>query len=303
MSQVIGLTSKYIPLLDELYRMNAKTSLLDANANLVREGMTANSIYIPDIVLQGLGDYSASDGFVGGEATFTWRQHTFTQDRGRTFSIDAMENLETVDVAFGSLVSQFVKQYVVPEVDAYRIAKLATAAIGNSMTAGAALDATTTVEALDVGLQTMADNEVNMDNVVVYVTPATLTKIKQSDQFTRMFDVQSNAGGVQRNVISIDGHPLIVVPSSRMYSQITLKTGGTDQEAGGYVKTISTGKDLNFLIVDPDACFGITKTAMPRVFAPEVNQTKDAWKFDYRLYHDLFVSTAKLDGIYAHTTT
>ena len=33
---------------------------------------------------------------------------------------------------------------------------------------------------------------------------------------------------------------------------------------------------------------------------PDENQKADAWKFDYRLYHDLFVYENKVKGIYLH---
>jgi hypothetical protein len=37
-----------------------------------------------------------------------------------------------------------------------------------------------------------------------------------------------------------------------------------------------------------------------KVFDPDVNQAKDAWLFQYRLYHDAFVYDNKVKGIYLH---
>ena len=47
----------------------------------------------------------------------------------------------------------------------------------------------------------------------------------------------------------------------------------------------------------------VTKMALPKVFTPDENQTKDAWKFQYRLYHDAMAYENKVNGIYVHKAT
>ena len=71
------------------------------------------------------------------------------------------------------------------------------------------------------------------------------------------------------------------------------------QEAGRYIKAVA-GKDINFLLADVTAALGITKTAQPRIFDPSTNQTANAWRYDYRLYHDIFVPDNKTKGFYLH---
>ena len=44
-----------------------------------------------------------------------------------------------------------------------------------------------------------------------------------------------------------------------------------------------------------------TKSNVAKLFTPDENQNKDAWQFDYRLYHDSFVLDNKVQGIYVHT--
>jgi len=299
MANTIGLAQKYLPLLDEAYKVGSKFSILDADASLVRDTAQANTVLIPDVALQGLGAYSKSAGFVQGDVTFTWRSHTFTQDRGRTFSVDAMDNLETIDMAFAAVTGQFIRTKVTPEVDAYRAAMLASKA-GNGITAGATLAADTAMQAIDTAFQELQDDEVNIDNCVIFITPEIEKYLKQSNLLVRQIDGSEN-GNTNRVPYTLDGKQLIVVPQTRMYTAITLYDGSTSgQEAGGYIKNGSTGKDLNFLIVDPNAAWGIKKTATPRIFDPMDNQAAHAWKFDYRLYHDLFVPGQKVNGIYKH---
>ena len=44
----------------------------------------------------------------------------------------------------------------------------------------------------------------------------------------------------------------------------------------------------------------LLRQGVPRIFSPEENQKADAWKFDYRIYHDAFVLPNKLSGVYLH---
>lgn len=298
MANTIELAKKYLPMLDEVYAASAKTAILDAPAEWVREGAKANEVLIPSIAVDGLGDYDRNSGFVAGDVDFSWETHQFTQDRGRSFVIDAQDNAETLDVAFAATTGEFIRTKVVPEVDAYRFAVLADKA-GNSEDAD--LDKDTALEAIDAGLEALAEAEVDLMDVVIFVSPKVHTYLKQSGSITRQFQVQAGAGVVNREIEVLDGKPVIVVPQNRFYSAIDLNDGvTTGQEAGGYAKA-SAGLDINFLLVDPNAVLGIKKTAMPRIFSPEVYQGADAWKFDYRLYHDLFVKENKVDGIYLHT--
>ena len=64
---------------------------------------------------------------------------------------------------------------------------------------------------------------------------------------------------------------------------------------GGYT---ATGDAINYMIVHPSAILQVVKHQIPRIFSPEVNQEADAWKFDYRVYHDCWVKAQKTNGIY-----
>ena len=48
-----------------------------------------------------------------------------TQDRGRAFIIDSMDNEETIGMSFGKLAGEFIRTKVAPEIDAYTFATLA----------------------------------------------------------------------------------------------------------------------------------------------------------------------------------
>ena len=297
MANTINLITKYVPLLDEVYKVASRTSILDAPADLVRETESAKTVLIAKMVLDGLADYSRNGGFVGGDATLTWQSHTFSMDRGRSFSIDAMDNQETADIAFGRLAGEFQRTYAVPEIDAYRFANMAANA-GTKVNAD--LASTTAVIAIDVAGSTMDNAEVPMDGRVLFVSPTVYNFIKQSDQFERQIQT-TGQDGIDRTFDMFDGMTVIKVPQTRFYTVFGFNDGTTvGQEGGGFAPAVG-GHALNFMVVHPSAVASIVKHAKVRVFTPDVNQEADAWKYDYRIYYDLFVLENKVDGIYAHT--
>lgn len=291
----INLVTKMLPLIDEVYKKEAKTSILEAPAELVRATMDANVYKIAKLALVGLGDYSKTTGFPAGDVTLDWETHTFENDRGRRFSIDRMDDVESFGLVSGRLVGEFVRRYVIPEVDAYRFAKIAQNH-GNGLTASATLSGSTTKTALDTAIVALQENEVDDGRLVIFATPTVAQYL--SDNITRT--VLNGENNVNNIVETYNGIQIIRVPQTRFYSEITLNAGAT-ANAGGYTKTASTGKDINFIVMDKTASVNITKANVGKLFTPDQNQIKDAYQFDFRMYHDSFVNDNAKDGIYVHT--
>ena len=109
---------KYVPLLDEVYKQAALTSVLDSDSSLAQEGANANEIIIPKIDMDALGDYDRNSGYTNGDVTLTNETVKFNYERGRMFSVDAMDNEETAGIAYGKLASEFIRTKVAPEGDA-----------------------------------------------------------------------------------------------------------------------------------------------------------------------------------------
>ena len=298
MPNAINLVSKYLPYLDQVYAYASRSAILDTAGDLVKETADAKTILIAKTSMSGLGNYdrNGEKGYVNGDVSLTWESHTFTQDRGRSFQIDAMDDMETLGTAFGTLAGEFLRTKVAPEIDAVRFNKYAENS-GYAVT-GKTLTSADIVAAIDEGVTKMKENEVDLTGAVLFITPTLFTAIKQSDKFTRPLTPGENPN---RNFGMYDELLVVEVPQSRFYKGIVLndgKTGG--QEAGGYAKA-ADGKDINFMIVSPSAVVQLTKHAKMRVFDPDTNQSADAYKIDYRIYHDAWVLENKLPGIYAHT--
>lgn len=291
MANTIALTTKYLPMLDEVYKKAATSSILDAPSVLVQETKNAKEIKIAKLALDGAADYDRNGGFVKGDIDLSWETHEFTHDRGRSFSVDAMDDLEALSLVAANAMSTFLREKVVPEIDAVRFSQYATAA-GTKATG--TLDATTVKAALRTARTTMEEAEVSMESVVCFMTPTVLGYLE--DALNR--SIPNAEGNIDGRVRSWDGLTIITVPQTRFNTEVTLNDGTTfGQEAGGFV---ASGEDINFLLVDRRAVLQITKHAKIREFAPDVNQNADAWKLDYRIYHDGWALENKVKGIYLH---
>ena len=302
MANSIELVTKYLPLLDEVYRVNAKSSILEADSAMVQATADAKTIKINKLDMDGLGDYSRQNGYPTGSITSDWETHEFTNDRGRRFNLDKMDNLENLGMAFLNMAGQFMKQKVIPEKDAYTFAKIAGTS-GIEGTTGS-LTSSTTKAAVETALATLGENEVDEGNMVLFMTPTVKGYLEH--EIPRSFT--SGVTSYGQKIDYFNEIPLISVPQTRFYNGIDLLDGVTSGEtAGGYKKHTSTGAtgdanatDINFLLLDRASVLSIAKNNVAQIFAPEVNQLHDGWTFNYRFYYDVFILPEKRKGIYCH---
>ncbi len=295
MANSITTFKKYIDLLDEVYKQQAKTAILDGDNSLVQAGSNTHEIVIPKISMDGLGDYSRNGGYVDGDVTLTNETVAFNYDRGRAFTVDAMDNEETAGVAFGKLASEFIRTKVVPEMDAFRFAQYAgTSGISKVATGATLSTGADVISALRAGTTKMDEDEVPMEDRHLFITP-TLYGLIQDLDTTKSKEVLNRFADVT------------LVPQSRFYTAIDLYDGKTDNTAssganekpGGYVKA-TAGKDINFMIIHKPALLQYTKHTVSKVITPDENQTADAYKFPYRAYGLADVYENKVAGIYLH---
>lgn len=80
----------FLPVLDGVYKQNAKSAILDATKVEIVNG---NTVKFFKTSMQGLGNYNRSTGFVSGDVTGTWETMTLGKDRGRSFVVDSMDRI------------------------------------------------------------------------------------------------------------------------------------------------------------------------------------------------------------------
>lgn len=293
MANAISLASKFLPILDEIYKNASLTARMDAMTKPVEFG-AANEVKVFKTSMVGMGTYSRATGFPAGDVTGTWETMALAASRGRAFSIDRMDNEESLGQAFGTLVGEFIRTQVAPEVDAYRFAKYASWSGISTVSEAALTTAAGVLAAFDAAMTTMDGDEVPPEGRVLYISTALYSLLKGA--ITRSL---GNENSADRRVLMLDNVAVVPVPQTRFYTQVTLDAGATSS-AGGYSKTASTGRDINFMIIHPSAVLQPVKLNLPKIFGPDENQTADSWLFQYRLYHDAFVYENKVDGVYLH---
>jgi hypothetical protein len=294
MANSIALAQKFSPILDEIYKRESLTSRMDAQTKPI-EFAGANVVNVFKTSMVGMGTYSRATGYPTGDVTGAWEALTLAASRGRAFSIDRMDNEETLGMAFGTLANEFIRTQVAPEVDAYRFSKYASWASISEVGSPAALTtAAGVLAAFDVAMAQLDADEVPGEGRLLYIASPLYHLLKASISRTL-----ANENGVDRRVNSLDGVEVIPVPQTRFYKGVTLDAGAS-ASAGGFSKTSSTGRDINFMLIHPSVVLQATKLADLKIFSPEENQTSDSWLLQYRLYHDAFVYTNHVDGVYSH---
>lgn len=283
MANTILLAKQFVPLLDETYACASLTADLDGDPELVRQGANANELIVPVMAMQGLGDYSRNGGYAEGDVVLSNETVVCNFDRGRMFTVDTMDDLETAGVAFGRLAGEFIRTRVVPELDAFRLSMYASG-MGVSRATGTLSDGAAVLGALRTAVTKMDEDEVPLEERYLYITP-TLHGLIQDMDTTKSREVLSRFEKV------------VDVPQTRFYTAIVQKSGQGDDAEGGYTRG---GKDINFMIIHKPAVLQYQKHVSPKIISPQQNPTADAYKFGYHNVGIAAVCEARAAGVYVH---
>lgn len=345
----IELASKFLPIIDETYKAAAVTQGMDSGTRV--DFTAANEVKVLKISTTGLGDYSREDGYPKGDVATSWETITLSEERGKEFSVDRMDNEEALGQAFGATVGMFQRNHVAPELDAYRFAKYAGTS-GISKATAAVLDKTTILDAIDEAYRKQTADEVPEAGRRLYINSDLQPALAQA--ISRQW---GSDAAVSNKLASYNDMPINYVSPSRFYTGITLNDGTTSWgyarnksahpfTGDGTAKTFTvtekpladaiisvtvagtptaytyvastgvvtlatapangaavvvnyyTAANINFLMIDPAALLQVVKFSLPKIFDPDTNQDKDAWKFQFRLYHDAHVYEEKVAGVY-----
>jgi hypothetical protein len=131
--------------------------------------------------------------------------------------------------------------------------------------------------------------------MTIYMSYAAANKLDLADKIEKKLEVGSfERGGVSLKVKSLDGIPIIRVPSTRFKSLFTFGSDGFTAAA--------TAMNINWIISADRGLIAVNKQDKMRVFSPDVNQEMDAWKIQYRRYHDLFIPDNKVAALWVSYT-
>jgi hypothetical protein len=288
MANSIAYAQRFVPIIDSIYKNASVTAGMDAATRPDFSGV--NEVKVLKVSTTGLGDYSRANGYPKGDVTAAWETMKLTEERGKEITVDRMDDEETLGMVFGTVTGEFMRLHVIPELDAYRFAKYASAS-GISTAAAVKLDKDAIIPAFDEAARQMDEDEVPQEGRVLYIS-SDLKPVLNS-ALTRMY---GSDAAVNTILNGYNGMAIKYVPKTRFYTGITLNDGSTNW---GFAKAAGAN-DINFMAIYPPSILQVEKFALPKIFTPDENQDKDEWKFQFRLYHDAFVYENKAKGIYLH---
>lgn len=271
MANTIQKFKKYVVgLLDEVYKNASKTAILDGAPELASQGANADELIIPKIDMDGLGDYDRNSGYTQGDVTFTNETVKCNFDRGRMFTVDNVDNMDTAGMAFGRLSGEFIRTKVVPELDAFRFATYAATSDADiTAHSGSYADGEAVRKAIAAKNDAMTDAEVPAEGRVLFINPVLNGMIRDMDT-TKSKELLAKFAAV------------VEVPQARFYTAIEQLDGKSEGQKKGGFKKADSGFNLNFLIVEKSAVIQYQKHVAPKTVTPEQNQDADAYKFGYR---------------------
>lgn len=291
MANSIEYAKKFVPIIDGVYKAESVTNGMDAATRPDFTGV--NEVKVLKVSTTGLGDYSRETGYPKGDVTAAWETLTLTEERGKEISVDRMDDEETLGLTFGTVTGEFMRLHVIPELDAYRFAKYASKS-GILTATAAVLTKDTIIAAIDEAVRQLNANEVPLAGRRLYISSDLQPVLNAA--LARQW---GSDGTVNTVLAGYNSMPITWVPPTRFYTAITLNDGN---ENWGYAKA-ADAKNINFMIIYPPAILQVVKFSLPKIFDPDTNQDKDAWKFQFREYHDAFVYDNKVKGLYLHTST
>lgn len=278
--------------LDKAMIQGAVTGFMEGNVgNLIYNG--GDEVKIPMIDMDGLANYNRQSGFVDGDVSLVYQTMKMTQDRGRGFTVDPNDIDESgVLDLMSQLAGEFQRTKVVPEVDAYRISKVVqlTPAANRTVYTPAA---GTILKKMTEDIGAVRDEIGSDEQLVMLVSTPVSTILNTSTELGKKLDVTDfMRGEITTKVKSLDGVPLLVAPSARMFSRITLLPDGK----GGFTKAEGAAA-INYIIMPRSAAIAVSKTDNMRLFDPQTWQKAHAWHMDYRKFHDIWIPKNRLAGI------
>lgn len=289
MANAIELFKQYISMLDEIYKLESKTNVLDGANELVSQGANANELVIPMLDMDGLADYDRKSGYVNGSLNFKFETVKCNFDRGRMFTVDVMDDIETMGMVFGKLSSEFVRTKVIPELDAFRMAKYASLSDISTTAAADLATGADVLKALRAAITKMNNDEVAENNRILFIETGLKGLIDDMDT-TKSKKVLEKFSQV------------IEMPQNRFYTAIQQLSGTSGEEAGGF-KRATGANNINFLIVEKSAAIQFAKRVNSKIINPEQNQDADAYKYGYRQVAIADAYKNKRSGIYLHKST
>lgn len=282
MANTINYVTNFSNQLRELYGQESVSDVLyHSNTDINITG--AKSIKIPTLSVSGYKDHTrGSLGFSQGNYANDFETKELDHDRSIEFVIDPMDFDETnTIVSLANVQNRFDRTQAIPELDSYTFSKLYSEAkrVGSQIKT-TELTMKNILTDFDENLEKLEDIGVPLDRLVLFCTPTYKKLLKNAEGIQRTLDIKQG-GGIDRRVHTLDDiGNIVTVPSARFKTMYDFTDGCVPA---------NTAKNIDYILVDPDAQVSRVKYSYIHLFAPgSDSRTSDNYLYQNRRYNGTF---------------
>ena len=270
------------PKLLELYELELTSNdLYQSNPDI--EIVNGNEIKIPSLTVSGYKDHNRNVvGFNAGSYMNDYETKRLDHDRDIEFFVDPMDEDETARIIkVANLHNRFEKTQAIPELDCYTYSKVYSEAnrVGAKITT-TQLNVSNALADFDENIKGFKEAKVPLSRIIMYCTPTYETLIKNAEGIQRTLEI-TKPNAIDRRFNSIDDIGKIkVIPSELLKTAFDFSDG---------YAVDPTGKQINYILIDPEAQVSRVKYSYINVF-PKGHDSRTADKDIYqnRRYNGTF---------------
>ena len=244
----------------------------------------AKEIKIPRMQVSGYKDHDRKTlGFNSGNYSNDFETKSLDHDRDIEFAIDPMDVDETNQiVSIANIQARFEKKQAIPELDCYTFSKLYSeakrvgAVIRNTVITRANI-----LEDFDENCEAFENAGVPLSRCILYCTAAYRRELKNADGIQRTLEVSGGSKSLDRRVHTLDDLKEIkTVPVERFKTAYDFTEG---------YKADASGKQINYILIDPEAQVSRVKYAYINTYTPgHDSRVADKYLYQNRRYNGTF---------------
>ena len=250
----------------------------------------AKDIKLPRLTVSGYKDHNRNAlGYNSGNYSNDFETKSLDHDRDIEFFVDPMDVDETNQiVSIANIQARFEKRQAIPELDCYTFSKLYTEAVRVGATIkNDAITAANVLADFDDNCEAFEDAGVPLSRCILYCTAAYRKALKNAEGIQRTLEVSGGKGTIDRRVHSLDDLGEIkTVPLERFKTAYDFTEG---------YQADATGKQINYILVDPEAQVSRVKYAYINTYTPgHDSRTADNYLYQNRRYNGTFALDQEL---------
>lgn len=281
-------TQFYTRILDMYGHELISDALYHSNEDIKIVG--AKEIRIPRLTVSGYKDHDRRTmGFNSGNYSNDFEIKTLDHDRDIEFFIDPMDVDETNQiVSIANVQARFEKKQAIPELDCYTFSKLYTEAerVGAEIKTEVITRANILSD-FDDNCEKFENAGVPLSRCIMYCTPAYYKELKNAEGIQRYLEASGGAKALDRRVRSLDDLGEIrKVPVERFKTAYDFTEG---------YQADATGKQINYMLVDPEAQVSRVKYSYINTYTPgHDSRVADNYLYQNRRYNGTFALDQEL---------